>query len=120
MAVIDLTEIKARVNDVKTNIFYGDEESLKIYQGNNLLLELFEGFYIRPRPTTNLAIGAEYIDGSISNPGLDDSINLNAILNIATEFELRGVRYKITSYERPRSETQEWKFRLETTGKGIR
>lgn len=111
---LNLTNIFALVNDIKTRIFYGENESLKLMRINEVLLEITDGFYIRPRITSNMATGSEYLEASVAD--IDDSVDLEKLLSIATEFRLRNNRYKIVGYERPRSETNRWLFRLESIG----
>ena len=113
---IDLTEVKANINNIKNDLFFEDE-------GNNfcefivdnkvaLRLEAGDGWYMPKRPTTNLALGAEYFEFSV----ISSSANLGEIVPLMSELRIRGVSYSIVGYFIPKEATKEFKIRLKTLG----
>lgn len=121
---LNLTDVKSLVNSVKTNLFYGEDKVLRIKRLNEVLLEISEGFYIRKFPTTNAFLSGtspgntEYIECSITDVQ-DDEIDITSALNLATELELNGEVYKISTWYRPRIETKEFIIRLQSTGQAV-
>lgn len=113
---INLTKVKAKVNNIKHKLFYEDSISGKIvakfYQGNSLELTLEDGFYVSKNPTTNLAIGSEYFEMSVTNP--DD--RLESTLLYANRVVVGNEEYEIKQFFRPRALTQEWLLRLQPLG----
>ena len=113
--MVNLTKVRVKLNNVKKKLYYdADIPTLKILNINEVLLELSDGWFMPTTVTSNLAIGAEYWDLSIAD--VPDDIDLKEYLNLATQIEVDGERYRITQYTRPRGATQEWKLRLQATG----
>lgn len=112
---LDLTGVFGNINNIKSNLFYGEditETTIKFLNVSDVLLEVTENWYMKKNPTSNLAIGEEYWEASISDPDID----LSDILPLTTAVVVGTERYKITQYFRPRGATKKWKLRLESIG----
>ena len=113
---LDLTKVRRRLNNVKRNLYYGEDVTLRFYDVNTLVLELEENWFMSVGATSNLAIGAEYFELAVAESDDDDDIKLEDIIPMASAIEIAGERYKIVQYERPRALTRQWSLRLESTG----
>jgi len=112
---INLTNVYGRLNNVRRNLFYDPELTLRLYDINRLLLEIDTDWYLRLDATTSaFAVGAEYHELFIADT--DEERPLRDIIPVASAAEINGERYKISHYERPRGITQLWTLRLESTG----
>ena len=111
---VDLTKVYAKVNNIKTKLFYDQPEPLRLLNINEVLLVMEKDWWMRTRTTSNLAVGAEYWELSIAD--YPDTIDLEEVLSLATVAEVDGEKYRILQYTRPRGVTKQWKLRLESTG----
>ena len=111
---INLTNVYGKINNVRRTLFYDSEQTLKLYDVNDLLLEMETDWYMRLGTTSNLAIGAEYFELYIAD--LDEDKPLEQIIPMTSVIAIGNERYKIAQYERPRGLTQQWYLRLESTG----
>lgn len=114
---INLTNVKGKLNNIKKNLFFEKTVTARFYKVNKLLYEALSEWYFGKNPVSNLAIGGEYFEFSISDNNKD--INLEDVIPFATMIEIAGEQYKIYQYFRPRELTQEWLIRLESTGKKV-
>lgn len=116
MSGLNLTSVKARVNGIKKNLFYGDSApSVKLVNLNEVLLEVTKDcWWMPPDLVSNIATGSEYFDFFIADA--DDEFNLPSILPITTVVEVNGERYKKVQHFGPRGLTKQWNLRLESTG----
>lgn len=113
--VVNLTRVRARINNIKKKIYYDKSiQILKLYNVNDLVLELENDWFMGTFPVSNLATGAEYFELYIADA--PDSTDLNEILPSVTTVEIDGERYRIIQYFRPRIATKQWYLRVETTG----
>lgn len=112
---IDLTSVYKKVNDVKRNLFYAENTTLKLFELGKVILELTDGWYIRKNPSTNLALGAEYFECSIAST--DESIDLELYIPRASKVVVGKDQFTIAQYFRPREVTKQWRLRLESSGK---
>ncbi len=111
-----LTDVFARINNIKKYLFFEEGTTLKfIAKGNELLLEVEENFYIQKDSTSNLAIGEEYFEGNICD--LDDEIDLEEIIKFTDRVEVGENKYKISQVFRPRGLIKRWNLRLTSYGK---
>jgi hypothetical protein len=111
---INLSKVRAQLNNVKRKLYYGDTASLKLINVNTIVLELKDNWFLSPSVTSNLAIGAEYWDLYISD--ISNDLELDKLLKLSTAVDIQGERYKISQYTRPRGLTRQWNIRLESTG----
>lgn len=112
---IDLTKVRARLNNIKKKLYYDESiKTLRLYNINDLLIEIDSDWFMGTFPTSNIATGAEYFELYIAD--VDDSINLGELIAEATTVEINGERYRIMQYFRPRISTKQWYIRVETTG----
>lgn len=111
---VNLTKIRARINNIKTKIYYESPEPLKLINMNTTLLEMEKDWFMPIRATSNLAVGAEYWELFIAD--VADDVDLEEILSLATIAEVNGEQYRILQYTRPRGVTKQWNIRLESTG----
>ncbi|CAN5183334.1 hypothetical protein BH09PAT1_BH09PAT1_8870 [soil metagenome] len=113
--VVNLTKVRARINNIKKKIYYDKSiQNLKLYNVNDLVLELSTDWFMGTFPTSNLATGAEYFELYIADA--PDNIDLNEIIPDVTTVEVDGERYRIMQYFKPRIATKQWYLRVETTG----
>lgn len=116
MAKINLTSVHELINNIKTELFYEDDVTLKLFNTKNeFLLELESGFYIQKEPTSNLATGAEYFECSIVD-NQEDEINLDKILDMTQRVEFGNDKYSKLTHFRPRGLTRRWIVRLTSFG----
>jgi len=111
---INLTKVRARLNNVKKKLYYDNPDSLKLYNINELLLEMDKDWFMPTQVTSNLAVGAEYWDLYIAD--VPDGVDLDEVLTLATVAQVNGEDYRILQYTRPRGATKQWNIRLESTG----
>jgi len=111
---VDLTKVRARLNNVKRKLYYKNPSPLKLLNVNEVLYELKKDWHMPTTVTSNLAVGAEYWDLYIADS--PDKVDLEMILTLTTQVEINGERYKILQYTRPRGVTKQWNLRLESTG----
>jgi len=111
---VNLTKVRARINNIKTKLYYDNPEPLRLLNLNEELLVMEKDWFMPIRATSNLAIGAEYWELYIAD--VPDAVNLDEILTLATVAEVNGEQYRILQYERPRGATKQWNIRLESTG----
>lgn len=112
---VNLTKVQAKVNDIKKKIYYDSTISpLRLYNVNELLGELTEGWFLSTFPVSNMALGAEYWELSVVD--LDGGLDLTKIIPMTTAVEINGERYRVMPYARPRIATKKWYLRIETTG----
>lgn len=110
---INLTKVRARINNVKRNLYYDKTLSpLLLLKVKKPLIELTDNWYMPTSLTSNFAISTEYFKLYIAD--LDGS--LDAILQDATSAVVAGETYRITQKTRPRGATKQWSMRLELTG----
>lgn len=112
---VNLTKVRARINNIKKKLYYDKSiQTLKLYNVNDLVLELSKDWFMNTAPTSNLAAGAEYFEVYIADA--PDSVNLDEIIPDSTSIEVNGERYRIIQFFRPRTATKQWHLRVETTG----
>jgi hypothetical protein len=111
---IDLTNVRARINNVKRNLYYDAGTTLTFYDINEILATLTENWWMQISPTSNLAIGQEYFELSVAD--VDDSLDLSKIIPFASAIGIAGEKYKVVQYERPRALTKQWRLRVGSTG----
>lgn len=112
---INLTRVYERVNNVKRNLFYDKTTTARFYLGNKLLFETSNGFYVRKTASTNLALGIEFFEASISIA--DDTVDLEKIIPVCNAITFGSNKYALTQYFRPRDATKKWNLRLESWSK---
>lgn len=110
--MLDLTKTYAKVYNQKRKLFYGNNVSLKCLSINNVLVELFDNWYLDTRTITNLANGDEELYLEIA----DVNNNLDLNLSVANTFEVNGLRYRKLQMEAPIAGTKIWRFRVAPTG----
>jgi hypothetical protein len=116
--VVNLTKVRARINNIKKKIYYEDSvKTLQFYNINDLLLELDNDWFMGTYPVSNLATGAEYFELYIAD--VPDNINLEEIIRETTTVAMNGERYRIGQFFRPRIATKQWYLRVETTGETV-
>jgi hypothetical protein len=112
---VNLTKVRARINNIKKKIYYDKSiQTLRLYNVNDLVLELSKDWFMGTFPTSNLATGAEYFELYIADA--PDNVSLEQAIPEATTVEVNGERYRIIQYFRPRIATKQWYLRVETTG----
>ncbi len=112
---LNLTKVYEKVNNVKRNLFYKEGTFATFMLNSKILLEVENGFHIRRNPSSNLTLGIEYFEGSISTT--DSTIDLEKIIPISNIVVFGNNKYALTQYTRPRDETLLWKLRLESWSK---
>lgn len=111
----NLTKVRARLNNIKKKIHYDKSvQVLKLYNVNDLVLELKSDWFMGTFPTSNLATGSEYFELYIADA--PDTVSLEEILPDVTTVGIGGEKYRIMQYFRPRVSTKQWYLRVETTG----
>lgn len=112
---VNLTKVRARINNIKKKIYYDKSiQTLKLYNVNDLVLELQKDWFMGTFPVSNLATGAEYFELYIADA--PDSVDLEEFISESTTVEVDGERYRIIQYFKPRIATKQWYLRVETTG----
>jgi hypothetical protein len=111
---INLTRVRAKINNIKTKLYYDQPEPLRLLNINEELLVMEKDWFMPIQATSNLAVGAEYWELFIAD--VPDNVDLEVILTLATVAEVNGEQYRILQYTRPRGATKQWNIRLESTG----
>lgn len=113
--MVNLTKVRARINNIKKKIYYDKSiQTMKLYNVNDLVLELEKDWFMGTFPVSNLATGAEYFELYIADS--PDTVDLESLISDTTTVEIDGERYRILQYFRPRIATKQWYLRVETTG----
>ena len=111
MAIINLTNVFGIVNDLKTRLFFEEEYTLKFYNGNTLLLEVENGFYVGKDPIMDVT-SPTYQEGYkefyyCTIAALDETVDLNPIVKKTTHIRvgdgITGNNYTVEQYIRPTS-----------------
>src|SRR5574343_509797 len=98
---VNLTKVRARINNIKKKIYYDKSiKTLKLYNVNDLILELDKDWFMATVPTSSLAAGAEYFELYIADA--PDSVDLDVLIPEATTVEVNSERYRIINFFRPR------------------
>lgn len=109
MAVIDLTNVLGIVQDVKTRLFYEDDYTIKFMDGNTVLLEVEEGFYLAKDPIMDVT-SPTYVEGykefySCNITNLDESVDLGDIIKrssfVSIGNDSKREQYEVDEYIRP-------------------
>ncbi len=107
MAIINLTDVKSTINDVKRNLFLEDDLTLKFINVSTVLLEVSEGWYLDKNPQRELS-SPEFYQISVVAEGLDKIIPKTISVKVGQ------VEYSVFEYSRPRDVTQEWLLKVQT------
>lgn len=103
MALINLTNVKITLNDVKRNLFLEDNLTIKFLNISKVLLELESGWYIDKNPERDSA-SPEFFKISIAAEDLE----LDKVIPLTTSIKIGTDEYGSFQYDRPRGATKEW------------
>lgn len=113
---VNLTKVRARLNNVKKNLYYNNLPPLELYKvkssGKALLATITDNWYVPTSLTSNFALSSEYFELYVAD--VDGS--LDDALTSATTAIIAGEHYTIIQKTRPRGVTKQWSMRLELTG----
>lgn len=107
---INLTNIKAQLNDIKRNLFFEDS-SLKFINISKVLLELDGGWYLNKHSEKELSSPEFYLLSVVDS---NSDLNLDSIIPLTITVKIGDVEYSIIEYSRPKDLTKEWKLKLQT------
>lgn len=110
MAILNLTDVKQQINDVKRNLFFEDGLTVKFVNISKVLLELENGWYLDKNPQRELG-SPEFYQLSITST---DELDLGRIIPLSTSIKIGDVEYTASEYTRPRELTNEWIVKLQT------
>ena len=110
MALIDLTDVRGLINDVKRNLYLDDSATVKFISVSTVLLEVTEKWYLDKNPVADLA-EQEYHLLSIADNG---SFDLDSIIPMTTSIKVGDLEYSSYQYNRSREETNVWKVKVQT------
>lgn len=109
MALLDLTNVKSTLNDVKKNLYLDEDLTIKFLNTSKVILEVSSGWYIDKNPQKELS-SPEFYQISI----VDSDINLDKIIPRTTSIKIGDVEYASFEYTRPRTATKEWLIKVQT------
>ena len=120
---LNLTSVFNIVNNVKRNLFFESDITMKFMRQNSVLLELETGWFMQKEPTSSIADKAlsstkgfeEFFECSVAVD--DDSIDLDVVMLATTSVVVGEDKYALKAYVRPRPATKKWNLRLTTFGK---
>ena len=108
---IDLTNIKAKVNTLKRDLFYDKSLTMVFKNEATTLLTLSSGWYMKRKPDTDVSDGAQYFTAYVAD--VADAANFETTLALASAVYVGTEKFHLRQFYRPRSLTKVWKLRLE-------
>lgn len=112
MGLIDLTNVKSIVNDLKTNLYLEDDLTVKFVNVGKILLEITSGWYLDKNPERELGSPEFHL---LSVVDVEESYNLDKIIPLSTSVKIGSIEYTNNSYSRSTGSTKEWLVKLQTT-----
>lgn len=113
MALINLTEIKGLVNDVKKSLYLDETAIIKFIAVNKVILQLEDGWYLDKNPV------AEFSDIEYHVLSIATTINLDEIIPMTTSIKIGSTEYFVQNYMRNKKDddfdaTILWEIKVQT------